>query len=64
MPSRPACAASPARTVNVTWLDSEAPQHTADLTHSGYTATTVDFQMLQDNVGYIKIRQFDNIHPQ
>lgn len=46
-------------TVNVTWLDSEAAEHTADLTHSGYTSTTVDYQMLQDNVGYIKIRQFD-----
>ena len=45
--------------VNVTWLDSEATEHTVDLTHSGYSTTTVDFQMLQGNVGYIKIRQFD-----
>ena len=50
-------------TVNVTWLDSEAAEHTADLTHSGYTSTTVDYQMLQDNVGYIKIRQFDGTTP-
>ena len=49
-------------TVNVTWLDSEAASHTADLTHSGYTSTTVDYQML-DNVGYIKIRQFDATTP-
>ena len=49
-------------TVNVTWLDSEAASHTADLTHSGYTSTTVDYQMLGD-VGYIKIRQFDGSTP-
>ena len=29
-------------TVTVTWLDSAASSHTADLTHSGYTSTTVD----------------------
>ena len=46
-------------TVSVTWLDSEAAEHTADLTHSGYTSTTVDYEILQGNVGYIKIRQFD-----
>ena len=45
--------------VNVVWLDSEAGEHSADLTHSGYSATTVDYRMLQDQVGYIKIRQFD-----
>ena len=44
--------------VNVTWLDSKAASRTTDLTHSGYTSTTVDYQML-DSVGYIKIRQFD-----
>lgn len=37
-------------TVNVTWLDSEAAEHTADLTHSGYSSTTVDYQMVQGNV--------------
>lgn len=47
-------------TVSVTWLDSSAAEHTADLTHSGYTANTVDYQMLEDQVGYIKIRQFDS----
>ena len=45
--------------VNVVWLDSEAGEHTAELTHSGYTATTVDFQLVQEDVGYIRIRQFD-----
>lgn len=50
-------------TVNVVWLDSEAAEHTADLTHSGYTSTTVDYQMVQDNVGYIRIRQFDGTTP-
>lgn len=50
-------------TVNVTWLDSEATEHTGDLTHSGYTANTVDHQMLADNVGYIRIRQFDGTTP-
>ena len=50
-------------TVNVTWLDSEASEHNADLTHSGYSSTTVDYQMLQDSVGYIKIRQFDATTP-
>lgn len=49
--------------VNVTWLDSEATEHSVDLTHSGYSTTTVDFQMLQGNVGYIKIRQFDASTP-
>ena len=49
-------------TVTVTWLDSAASSHTAELTHSGYTSTTVDYQMLGD-VGYIKIRQFDGSTP-
>ena len=49
--------------VNVTWLDNEATEHIVDLTHSGYSTTTVDFQMLQGNVGYIKIRQFDASTP-
>ena len=49
-------------TVSVTWLNSEAASRTADLTHSGYTSTTVDFQML-DTAGYIKIRQFDGTTP-
>lgn len=50
-------------TVNVTWLDSEAGEHNADLTHSGYSSTTVDYQLLQGSVGYIKIRQFDSTTP-
>ena len=49
-------------TVTVTWLNSAAATRTADLTHSGYTSTTVDYQML-DTVGYIKIRQFDATTP-
>lgn len=49
-------------TVSVTWLNSAAASKTADLTHSGYTSTTVDYQMLGD-VGYIKIRQFDGTTP-
>ena len=49
--------------VNVTWLDSEASEHNADLTHSGYTATTVDSALLQDSVGYIRIWQFDGTTP-
>ena len=36
-------------TVTVTWLDSSAASKTAELTHSGYTSTTVDYQLL-DNV--------------
>ena len=50
-------------TVNVTWLNSEAASKTADLTHSGYSSTTVDYQMVQGNVGYIRIRQFDSTTP-
>ena len=49
--------------VNVTWLDSKAASRTTDLTHSGYSSTTVDFQMVQGNVGYIRIRQFDSTTP-
>ena len=49
-------------TVSVTWLNSEAASRTADLTHSGYTSTTVDYQML-DTVGYLRIRQFDGTTP-
>ena len=49
-------------TVTVTWLDSTAASKTAELTHSGYTSTTVDYQLL-DNVGYIYIRQFDGTTP-
>ena len=41
--------------VNVGWLDSENAQHTADLTHSGFTANSVDSVLVQGNVGYIKI---------
>ena len=37
--------------VNVTWLDSETTEHNADLPHSGYSSTTVDFQLVQSNVG-------------
>ena len=50
-------------TVTVTWLDAEKVETTADLTHSGYSITTVDSQMLADNVGYIRIRQFDSATP-
>ena len=50
-------------TVNVVWLDSENAQHAADLTHYGFTANSVDSAMVQDNVGYIKIWQFDNSTP-
>ena len=50
-------------TVHVVWLDSDSAEHVADLTHSGYAATTVDSQLLDGNVGYIKIRQFDNTTP-
>ena len=32
-------------------------------THSGYSSTTVDYQMVQGNVGYIRIRQFDSTTP-
>ena len=49
-------------TVSVTWLNSEAASQTAELTHSGYNSTTVDYQML-DNVGYVRIRQFDATTP-
>ena len=49
--------------VNVSWLDSENAQHTADLTHSGFTANSVDSALVQGNVGYIKIWQFDNSTP-
>ena len=49
-------------TVTVTWLNSAAASKTAELTHSGYTSTTVDYQLL-DNVGYIYIRQFDGTTP-
>ena len=49
-------------TVSVTWLNSAAAAKTAELTHSGYSSTTVDYQML-DTVGYIKIRQFDSSTP-
>ena len=49
-------------TVTVTWLNSAAASKTAELTHSGYTSTTVDYQLL-DNVGYIRIRQFDGTTP-
>ena len=49
--------------VNVSWLDSENAQHTADLTHSGFTANSVDPALVQGNVGYIKIWQFDNSTP-
>lgn len=50
-------------TVRVTWLDHEAAEHTADLTHSGYAISTVDSALLQGSVGYIRIRQFDSATP-
>lgn len=49
-------------TVSVSWLNSEAEAKDAVLTHSGYNSTTVDYQMVE-NVGYIKIRQFDGSTP-
>ena len=49
--------------VNVSWLDSENAQHTADLTHFGFTVNSVDSALVQGNVGYIKIWQFDNSTP-
>ena len=49
--------------VNVGWLDSENAQHTADLTHSGFTVNSVDSALVQGNVGYIRIRQFDSTTP-
>ena len=48
---------------HVGWLDSENAQHTADLTHPGFTANSVDSALVQGNVGYIKIWQFDNSTP-
>lgn len=49
-------------TVTVSWLNSELETKTAELTHSGYNSTTVDYQLV-DGVGYIKIRQFDGSTP-
>ncbi len=49
-------------TVSVTWLDTSSESHTAELTHSGYSSTTVDYELLND-VGYVKIRQFDGTTP-
>lgn len=49
-------------TVTVSWLNSELETKTAELTHSGYNGTTVDYQLV-DKVGYIKIRQFDGSTP-
>ena len=46
--------------VNVGWLDSENAQHTADLTHSGFTANSVDSALVQGNVGYIIFDLRDN----
>ena len=34
-----------------------------DLTHSGFTANSVDSALVQGNVGYIRIRQFDSTTP-
>jgi len=50
-------------TISVGWLDSENTEHLADLTHYGFTTTSVDSALVQDNVGYIKIWQFDNSTP-
>lgn len=50
-------------TVSVVWLDADAVEHSADLIHSGYTSSTVDYETLDNGVGYIKIRQFDATTP-
>ena len=49
----------------MTWLDSAASSHTADLTHSGYTSTTVDYQMLGDVARLICMQDFglDDVDP-
>ncbi len=47
-------------TVSLTWLDSDSAEHSAELTHSGYIATTVDSELTAGDVGYIRIRQFDS----
>lgn len=49
--------------ISVGWLDSESAEHLADLTRSGFTATSVDSALVQGNVGYIKIWQFDDSTP-
>ena len=49
--------------VHVKWMDNESASKEADLTRSGYTATTVDYQLVEGGVGYIKIRQFDGTTP-
>lgn len=46
--------------VSVTWLDAAAAEHSADLTHYGYRTTSVDQSLVQGNVGYIRIHQFDS----
>ena len=50
-------------TVSIGWLDSENSEHLADLTHSGFNATSVDSALTQGNVGYVKIWQFDASTP-
>ncbi len=50
-------------TVSVTWLNADAVEQSAELIRSGYTTTTVDYQMTAESVGYIKIRQFDATTP-
>lgn len=48
--------------VNITWLNTESVEQNNDVTRSGYNVTTVDYEMAGD-VGYIKIRQFDDRTP-
>lgn len=49
--------------VNITWLNTEAVEQNNDVTRSGYNATTVDYELTEGGVGYIKIRQFDSKTP-
>jgi carboxyl-terminal processing protease len=49
--------------VSITWRDTEAVEHTNDVTRSGYSTSTVDYEMADGNVGYIRIRQFDTATP-
>lgn len=47
-------------TVNITYIDTDNKEHTVDVVRKAVTTNTVKYQVLDDNVGYIKIREFNS----
>ncbi len=46
-------------TVELTWLSTTAEEHTDTITRRGYVRTTVEYSMINENCGYVRIWDFE-----